>query len=100
MQEKYIEVASELIVYTYFFSASEDVLPEVSCSAPTVSIEMVELSSVGSGTTEIAYYSILVFDKFQTNYTNIQIFFLSLYEKKKYKLGLSTWFVLYKWLVQ
>lgn len=30
-QEKYIEVASELIVYTYFFSASEDVLPEVSC---------------------------------------------------------------------
>ncbi len=28
-QEKYIEVASELIVYTHFFSASEEVLPEV-----------------------------------------------------------------------
>lgn len=28
-QEKYTDVASELIVYTYFFSASEDVLPEV-----------------------------------------------------------------------
>ncbi|XP_071660379.1 protein disulfide-isomerase TMX3 isoform X3 [Patagioenas fasciata] len=28
LKEKYIEVASELIVYTYFFSASEDVLPE------------------------------------------------------------------------
>ncbi|KAH0617845.1 hypothetical protein JD844_016487 [Phrynosoma platyrhinos] len=27
-QEKYIEVASELIVYTYFFSASEEILPE------------------------------------------------------------------------
>lgn len=29
LQEKYNDVASELIVYTYFFSASEDVLPEV-----------------------------------------------------------------------
>ncbi|KAI2649340.1 Protein disulfide-isomerase TMX3 [Labeo rohita] len=28
LKEKYIEVASELIVYTYFFFASEDVLPE------------------------------------------------------------------------
>ncbi|XP_076146523.1 protein disulfide-isomerase TMX3-like [Alosa pseudoharengus] len=28
LKEKYIEVASELIVYTYFFSALEDVLPE------------------------------------------------------------------------
>lgn len=28
-QEKYIDAASELIVYTYFFSASEDVVPEV-----------------------------------------------------------------------
>ncbi|XP_066580118.1 protein disulfide-isomerase TMX3 [Amia ocellicauda] len=28
LKEKYIEVASELIVYTYFFSASEDVLPK------------------------------------------------------------------------
>ncbi|XP_067290704.1 protein disulfide-isomerase TMX3 [Pseudorasbora parva] len=28
LKEKYIEVASELIVYTYFFSASEDVLTE------------------------------------------------------------------------
>uniref|UniRef100_A0AAY4B0J3 protein disulfide-isomerase n=1 Tax=Denticeps clupeoides TaxID=299321 RepID=A0AAY4B0J3_9TELE len=28
LKEKYIDVASELIVYTYFFSASEDVLPE------------------------------------------------------------------------
>ncbi|XP_043923073.1 protein disulfide-isomerase TMX3 [Protopterus annectens] len=28
LKEKYIEVASELIVYTYFYSASEDVLPE------------------------------------------------------------------------
>ncbi|XP_069076003.1 protein disulfide-isomerase TMX3 [Pleurodeles waltl] len=28
LKEKYIEVASELIIYTYFFSASEDVLPE------------------------------------------------------------------------
>ncbi|XP_074998267.1 protein disulfide-isomerase TMX3 isoform X4 [Calonectris borealis] len=28
LKEKYVEVASELIVYTYFFSASEDVLPE------------------------------------------------------------------------
>ncbi|CAI9600783.1 unnamed protein product [Staurois parvus] len=28
LKEKFIEVASELIVYTYFFSASEDVLPE------------------------------------------------------------------------
>uniref|UniRef100_A0A671S0D6 protein disulfide-isomerase n=1 Tax=Sinocyclocheilus anshuiensis TaxID=1608454 RepID=A0A671S0D6_9TELE len=28
LKEKYTEVASELIVYTYFFSASEDVLPE------------------------------------------------------------------------
>ncbi|KAM4687577.1 protein disulfide-isomerase TMX3 isoform 1-T1 [Discoglossus pictus] len=28
LKEKYIEVASELIVYTYFFSASEEVLPE------------------------------------------------------------------------
>uniref|UniRef100_A0A803YAG6 protein disulfide-isomerase n=1 Tax=Meleagris gallopavo TaxID=9103 RepID=A0A803YAG6_MELGA len=28
LKEKYIEVASELIVYTYFFSASEDMLPE------------------------------------------------------------------------
>lgn len=29
LQEKYNDVASELIVYTYFFSASEEVLPEV-----------------------------------------------------------------------
>lgn len=28
-QEKYSDVASELIVYTYFFSASEEVFPEV-----------------------------------------------------------------------
>ncbi|KAJ8336748.1 hypothetical protein SKAU_G00379680 [Synaphobranchus kaupii] len=28
LKEKYIEVASELIVYTYFFFASEDVLPK------------------------------------------------------------------------
>ncbi|KAG8571351.1 hypothetical protein GDO81_011609 [Engystomops pustulosus] len=28
LKEKFIEVASELIVYTYFFSASEEVLPE------------------------------------------------------------------------
>uniref|UniRef100_A0A8C8RBU6 Protein disulfide-isomerase TMX3 n=1 Tax=Pelusios castaneus TaxID=367368 RepID=A0A8C8RBU6_9SAUR len=28
LKEKYIEVASELIVYTYFFSASEDVVPK------------------------------------------------------------------------
>uniref|UniRef100_A0A665T4J6 protein disulfide-isomerase n=1 Tax=Echeneis naucrates TaxID=173247 RepID=A0A665T4J6_ECHNA len=28
LKEKYNDVASELIVYTYFFSASEDVLPE------------------------------------------------------------------------
>uniref|UniRef100_A0A8C1ME50 protein disulfide-isomerase n=1 Tax=Cyprinus carpio TaxID=7962 RepID=A0A8C1ME50_CYPCA len=28
LKEKYTDVASELIVYTYFFSASEDVLPE------------------------------------------------------------------------
>ncbi|XP_029446773.1 protein disulfide-isomerase TMX3 isoform X2 [Rhinatrema bivittatum] len=28
LKEKYIEVAAELIVYTYFYSASEDVLPE------------------------------------------------------------------------
>ncbi|XP_062836640.1 protein disulfide-isomerase TMX3 isoform X1 [Anolis carolinensis] len=28
LKEKYIEVASELIVYTYFFSATEEVLPE------------------------------------------------------------------------
>lgn len=28
LKEKYIEVASELIVYTHFFSASEEVLPE------------------------------------------------------------------------
>lgn len=28
-QEKYIEVASELIVYTYFFYASEDILTKV-----------------------------------------------------------------------
>ncbi|XP_043849476.1 protein disulfide-isomerase TMX3 isoform X4 [Dromiciops gliroides] len=28
LKEKYIEVASELIVYTYFFSASEEVIPE------------------------------------------------------------------------
>ncbi|XP_018409403.1 PREDICTED: protein disulfide-isomerase TMX3 isoform X2 [Nanorana parkeri] len=28
LKEKFIEVASELIVYTYFFSASEDILPE------------------------------------------------------------------------
>lgn len=31
-QEKYSDVASELIVYTYFFSASEEVFPEVKCS--------------------------------------------------------------------
>ncbi|XP_026794043.2 leucine zipper transcription factor-like protein 1 isoform X7 [Pangasianodon hypophthalmus] len=28
LKEKYIDVASELIVYTYFFSASEDIIPE------------------------------------------------------------------------
>ncbi|XP_036375324.1 protein disulfide-isomerase TMX3-like isoform X1 [Megalops cyprinoides] len=28
LKEKYIEVASELIVYTYFFSAPEDILPK------------------------------------------------------------------------
>ncbi|XP_045706124.1 protein disulfide-isomerase TMX3 isoform X2 [Phyllostomus hastatus] len=28
LKEKYIDAASELIVYTYFFSASEDVVPE------------------------------------------------------------------------
>ncbi|ETE68882.1 Protein disulfide-isomerase TMX3, partial [Ophiophagus hannah] len=28
LKERYIEVASELIVYTYFFSASEEILPE------------------------------------------------------------------------
>ncbi|KAJ8279508.1 hypothetical protein COCON_G00065740 [Conger conger] len=28
LKEKYMEVASELIVYTYFFAASEDVLPK------------------------------------------------------------------------
>ncbi|XP_058231756.1 protein disulfide-isomerase TMX3 isoform X5 [Hemibagrus wyckioides] len=28
LKEKYIDVASELIVYTYFFSASEDIMPE------------------------------------------------------------------------
>ncbi|XP_036414244.1 protein disulfide-isomerase TMX3 [Colossoma macropomum] len=28
LKEKYVDVASELIVYTYFFSASEEVLPE------------------------------------------------------------------------
>ncbi|XP_027627130.1 protein disulfide-isomerase TMX3 isoform X3 [Tupaia chinensis] len=28
LKEKYIDVASELIVYTYFFSASEEVVPE------------------------------------------------------------------------
>lgn len=28
-QEKYNDVASELIVYTYFFSAAEEVFPEV-----------------------------------------------------------------------
>ncbi|XP_073720072.1 protein disulfide-isomerase TMX3 isoform X1 [Misgurnus anguillicaudatus] len=38
LKEKYIEVASELIVYTYFFSASEDVLPE--------SVNLPELPSV------------------------------------------------------
>lgn len=29
LQEKYNDVASELIVYTYFFSAPEEVFPEV-----------------------------------------------------------------------
>lgn len=29
LQEKYNDAASELIVYTYFFSASEEALPEV-----------------------------------------------------------------------
>ncbi|XP_067234089.1 protein disulfide-isomerase TMX3 [Chanodichthys erythropterus] len=38
LKEKYIEVASELIVYTYFFSASEDVLTE--------SVTLSELPSV------------------------------------------------------
>ncbi|XP_066502888.1 protein disulfide-isomerase TMX3-like [Hoplias malabaricus] len=38
LKEKYIDVASELIVYTYFFSASEDVLPE--------SVTLPELPSV------------------------------------------------------
>ncbi|XP_030624309.1 protein disulfide-isomerase TMX3 isoform X2 [Chanos chanos] len=38
LKEKYIDVASELIVYTYFFSASEDVLPE--------SVNLPELPSV------------------------------------------------------
>lgn len=64
LQEKYIEVASELIVYTYFFSASEDVLPEVSCSAPTVSIEMVQLSSAGFGSKRLlttVYLSLINF---------------------------------------
>ncbi|KAB0392993.1 hypothetical protein E2I00_003926, partial [Balaenoptera physalus] len=28
LKEKYIDAASELIVYTYFFSASEEVVPE------------------------------------------------------------------------
>ncbi|XP_060756045.1 protein disulfide-isomerase TMX3-like [Neoarius graeffei] len=28
LKEKYIDMASELIVYTYFFSASEDIVPE------------------------------------------------------------------------
>lgn len=28
MKEKYIDAASELIVYTYFFSAPEEVVPE------------------------------------------------------------------------
>ncbi|KAF7691826.1 protein disulfide-isomerase TMX3 isoform X2 [Silurus meridionalis] len=28
LKEKYIDVASELIVYTYFFSGSEDIIPE------------------------------------------------------------------------
>lgn len=30
LQEKYSDVASELIVYAYFFSASEQVFPEAS----------------------------------------------------------------------
>ncbi|KAM6953240.1 protein disulfide-isomerase TMX3 [Aplochiton taeniatus] len=38
LKEKYIDVASELIVYTYFFSASEEVLPE--------SVTLPELPSV------------------------------------------------------
>uniref|UniRef100_A0A6Q2XCR5 protein disulfide-isomerase n=2 Tax=Esox lucius TaxID=8010 RepID=A0A6Q2XCR5_ESOLU len=38
LKEKYIDVAAELIVYTYFFSASEDVLPE--------SVTLPELPSV------------------------------------------------------
>ncbi|XP_062335273.1 protein disulfide-isomerase TMX3-like [Osmerus eperlanus] len=38
LKEKYIDVASELIVYTYFFSASEEVLPE--------SVTLLELPSV------------------------------------------------------
>lgn len=32
LQEKYNDAASELIVYTYFFSASEDAVPEVQTS--------------------------------------------------------------------
>lgn len=31
-QEKYNDVASELIVHTYFFSAAEEVFPEVASS--------------------------------------------------------------------
>uniref|UniRef100_A0A4W5NE80 protein disulfide-isomerase n=1 Tax=Hucho hucho TaxID=62062 RepID=A0A4W5NE80_9TELE len=38
LKEKYIDMAAELIVYTYFFSASEDVLPE--------SVTLPELPSV------------------------------------------------------
>ncbi|XP_072547315.1 protein disulfide-isomerase TMX3 [Salminus brasiliensis] len=38
LKEKYIDVAAELIVYTYFFSASEEVLPE--------SVTLPELPSV------------------------------------------------------
>lgn len=40
LKEKYIEVASELIVYTYFFMASEDVLPKAVTlqEIPTVAV--------------------------------------------------------------
>ncbi|XP_061111706.1 protein disulfide-isomerase TMX3-like, partial [Conger conger] len=40
LKEKYIEVASELIVYTYFFFSSEDVLPKdvVLQEIPTVAV--------------------------------------------------------------
>uniref|UniRef100_A0A8B9HJY2 protein disulfide-isomerase n=1 Tax=Astyanax mexicanus TaxID=7994 RepID=A0A8B9HJY2_ASTMX len=82
--KKYIDVASELIVYTYFFSASEDVLPEVSSDSanhmlsafPLFGVAEYEDGSLSSWVNRERFQSYLQIDGF-TLYEKILLTFFN-----------------------